>query len=50
MNTRQETIPIPQLPEYAFGEKLGAGTYGKTISFVRIFSFDFHLNRFRNCI
>ncbi|CAF0850771.1 unnamed protein product [Rotaria sordida] len=28
MATRQEVIPIPNLTGYAFGEKLGAGSYG----------------------
>jgi hypothetical protein len=29
MTTRYESPPIPNLPNYAFGERLGAGTYGK---------------------
>lgn len=29
MNTRYESPPIPNLPDYALGEKLGAGSYGK---------------------
>jgi hypothetical protein len=29
MSTRQELLPLPNLPDYAFGEKLGAGSYGK---------------------
>jgi hypothetical protein len=29
MSTRHELPPIPNLPNYAFGEKLGAGSYGK---------------------
>ncbi len=29
MATRQETTPIPNLPGYTFGEKLGAGSYGR---------------------
>ncbi|CAF1930144.1 unnamed protein product [Rotaria magnacalcarata] len=28
MTNRNETAPIPSLPDYAFGEKLGAGSYG----------------------
>ena len=29
MTTRQDLLPIPNLHDYAFGEKLGAGSYGK---------------------
>lgn len=29
MTTRYELPPLPSLPDYAFGEKLGAGSYGK---------------------
>ena len=32
MNTRQDAPPLPNLADYAFGERLGAGTYGKEIS------------------
>ncbi|CAF0858768.1 unnamed protein product [Adineta ricciae] len=28
MTNRQESQPTPNLPDYAFGERLGAGTYG----------------------
>ncbi|UJR36282.1 hypothetical protein I4U23_029012 [Adineta vaga] len=28
MTNRQESQPIPNLPDYAFGERIGAGTYG----------------------
>ncbi len=29
MSARYESLPIPNLPDYAFGERLGAGSYGK---------------------
>ena len=31
MSTRQDLTPIPYLAEYAFGERLGAGSYGKDL-------------------
>jgi hypothetical protein len=32
MAARYEPTPIPNLPGYAFGEKLGAGSYGRVFS------------------
>jgi hypothetical protein len=29
MTNRFESLPIPNLPDYAFGERLGAGSCGK---------------------
>ncbi len=29
MSTRHDLSPIPNLPDYAFGERIGAGSYGK---------------------
>lgn len=36
MNTRHELSPIPSLADYALGEKLGAGSYGKYSSRISI--------------
>lgn len=38
MAARQESTPIPNLPGYTFGEKLGAGSYGR--NFLRIIYLD----------
>lgn len=32
INTRQESPPLPNLADYAFGERLGAGSYGKDLN------------------
>jgi hypothetical protein len=39
MSTRQDLLPIPNLADYAFGERLGAGSYGKEFSLQFIFIF-----------
>lgn len=31
MTNRHESPPIPNLPDYAFGERLGSGSCGKNI-------------------
>ncbi len=48
MSTRHESLPIPNLPDYAFGERIGAGSYGK--DFLIHFQVCFYIIDFRNCI
>ncbi len=38
MAARLETTPIPNLPGYSFGERLGAGSYGR--NFITIIDYD----------
>ena len=45
---RYESTPIPSLPNYAFGERLGGGSYGKDFHQYSIYVFP--LLMFRNCI
>jgi len=37
MAARLETTPIPNLPGYTFGEKLGAGSYGRNFLIIIYF-------------
>jgi hypothetical protein len=48
MSTRYDLPPVPNLADYAFGEKLGAGSYGK--EFLITILFHFRVIAFRNCI
>ncbi len=48
MAARLETTPIPNLPGYTFGERLGAGSYGR--NFFNNNLFQVNLFVYRNCI
>ncbi len=48
MSTRYDLPPVPNLADYAFGERLGAGSYGK--EFLITIQFHFRVIAFRNCI
>ena len=39
MSTRHDLPPIPNLVDYTFGERLGAGSYGKEFSWQFTFIF-----------